>query len=138
MDATNIEFFASCLTGFEQTLAGELKRLRIRHVRPLRGGVAFFGRPIDAERVCLWSRVASRVTAVVGRVNAGDAELMYAGVYDLPWEDVVAPGAKIAVRAHGTNEELRNTQFTALKVKDAICDSLRSRTGARQIGRAHV
>ncbi len=85
MDATNIEFFASCLTGFEQTLAGELKRLRIRHVRPLRGGVAFFGRPIDAERVCLWSRVASRVTAVVGRVNAGDAELMYAGVYDLPW-----------------------------------------------------
>lgn len=131
MDATNIEFFASCLTGFEQTLAGELKRLRIRHVRPLRGGVAFFGRPIDAERVCLWSRVASRVTAVVGRVNAGDAELMYAGVYDLPWEDVVAPGAKIAVRAHGTNEELRNTQFTALKVKDAICDSLRSRTGAR-------
>ncbi len=131
MDATNIEFFASCLAGVEQALAAELKRLRVRHVRPLRGGVAFFGRPIDAERVCLWSRVASRVTAVVGRVNAGDADLMYAGAYDLPWEEVVAPGAKLAVRAHGINPELRNTQFTALKVKDAICDALRSRTGAR-------
>lgn len=131
MDATNIEFFASCLVGVEQALAAELKRLRVRHVRPLRGGVAFFGRPIDAERVCLWSRVASRVTAVVGRVNAGDADLMYAGAYDLPWEEVVAPGAKLAVRAHGINPELRNTQFTALKVKDAICDALRSRTGAR-------
>ena len=131
MDATNIEFFASCLVGVEQVLAAELKRLRVRHVRPLRGGVAFFGRPIDAERVCLWSRVASRVTAVVGRVNAGDADLMYAGAYDLPWEEVVAPGAKLAVRAHGINPELRNTQFTALKVKDAICDALRSRTGAR-------
>ncbi len=131
MDATNIEFFASCLVGVEQALAAELKRLRVRHVRPLHGGVAFFGRPIDAERVCLWSRVASRVTAVVGRVNAGDADLMYAGAYDLPWEEVVAPGAKLAVRAHGINPELRNTQFTALKVKDAICDALRSRTGAR-------
>lgn len=131
MDATNIEFFASCLVGVEQALAAELKRLRVRHVRPLRGGVAFFGYPIDAERVCLWSRVASRVTAVVGRVNAGDADLMYAGAYDLPWEEVVAPGAKLAVRAHGINPELRNTQFTALKVKDAICDALRSRTGAR-------
>ena len=39
--------------------------------------------------------------------------------------------AKLAVRAHGINPELRNTQFTALKVKDAICDALRSRTGAR-------
>lgn len=131
MDATNIEFFASCLVGVEQALAAELKRLRVRHVRPLHGGVAFFGCPIDAERVCLWSRVASRVTAVVGRVNAGDADLMYAGAYDLPWEEVVAPGAKLAVRAHGINPELRNTQFTALKVKDAICDALRSRTGAR-------
>ncbi len=71
------------------------------------------------------------MTAVVGRVNAGDADLMYAGAYDLPWEEVVAPGAKLAVRAHGINPELRNTQFTALKVKDAICDALRSRTGAR-------
>ncbi|WP_165170969.1 class I SAM-dependent methyltransferase [Adlercreutzia sp. ZJ242] len=126
-----IEFFASCLAGFEAALADELRALRVRSIRPLKGGAAFLGRPIDAERVCLWSRVASRVTAVVGRVNAGDAELLYAGVYDLPWEDVLAPGASVAVRAFGTNAELRNTQFTALKVKDALCDRLRARTGER-------
>lgn len=37
------EFFASCLAGFEQYLADELKRLRGRRIRPLHGGVAFFG-----------------------------------------------------------------------------------------------
>ncbi|WP_165054472.1 MULTISPECIES: class I SAM-dependent methyltransferase [unclassified Adlercreutzia] len=126
-----IEFFASCLAGFEAALADELRTLRVRSIRPLKGGAAFLGRPIDAERVCLWSRVASRVTAVVGRVNAGDAELLYAGVYNLAWEDVLAPGASVAVRAFGTNAELRNTQFTALKVKDALCDRLRARTGER-------
>lgn len=29
------------------------------------------------------------------------------------------------------NEELRNTHFTELKVKDGICDALRERTGSR-------
>ena len=35
---------------------------------------------------------------VVGRVNAGDANLLYAGVYDIPWEDVLAEDATMAVR----------------------------------------
>lgn len=126
-----IEFFASCVAGFEPWLARELEGLRIRRTRPLKGGVAFFGGAADGERVCLWSRLASRVTAVVGRVNAGDAELLYAGVRNLSWEDVLSEGASVAVRAHGTNGELRNTQFTALKVKDALCDRMRERTGAR-------
>lgn len=65
------EFFASCLAGFEQYLADELKRLRARRIRPLHGGVAFFGTAAVAQRVCLWSRLASRVTLVVKRVNAG-------------------------------------------------------------------
>ena len=56
------EFFASCLAGFEQYLADELKRLRGRRIRPLHGGVAFFGTAAVAQRVCLWSRLASRVT----------------------------------------------------------------------------
>ncbi|MFR1166607.1 MAG: THUMP domain-containing protein [Adlercreutzia equolifaciens] len=50
---------------------------------------------------------------------------------ELPWETVIADGASIAVRASGTNAELRNTQFVALKVKDAICDRLAETRGAR-------
>lgn len=125
------ELFASCLAGFEQYLAEELKRLRAKRVRPLHGGVAFFGTAAVAQRVCLWSRLASRVTLVVKRVNAGDAYLLYEGIRRIPWHEVIAPGASIAVHAHGMNEELRNTHFTELKVKDGICDALRERTGAR-------
>ena len=125
------EFFASCLSGLEQALAAELKTFGIERVRPLGGGAAFFCSAEAALRACLWSRVASRVLLVVGRVNAGDAALLYAGAYDLPWEEVLAPDATFAVRAHGTNDELRNTRFTALKVKDAIVDRLRERRDER-------
>ncbi len=126
-----LEFFATCLPGAEALLADELRALRMRRVRPLKGGVTFFGAPLDAERVCLWSRLAGRVTLTVARVNAGDAELLYAGAYAVPWEDVLAPGASLAVRARGTNAALRNSHFTELKLKDAVCDRLLARRGER-------
>ena len=126
-----LEFFASCLPGFEQPLAQELKSFGIERVRPLGGGAAFFCEAEGALRACLWSRLASRIMLIVGRVNAGDADLLFAGVYDLPWEDVLAEDATMAVRAYGSNDQLRNTRFTSLKVKDAIADRMRSRRNVR-------
>lgn len=131
MDKENLEFFASCLSGLESPLAEELKRLGIKRVRPLGGGVAFYCDVRRALEACLWSRLASRIMLVVGRVDARMADLLFDDVLDIPWEDVIAPGASIAVSAHGSNDELRNTRFTALKVKDAVCDRLREVRGLR-------
>ena len=131
MTEERFEYFATCPKGFEHILADELKRLRAQSVRPLKGGVAFFGSRAEGYRVCLWSRIASRVLRVMGRVDAHTADALYAGVKELPWASIVGPEATISVTARGTNDELRNTQFTALKVKDAVCDCLRSATGSR-------
>ena len=125
------EFFATCLPGVESLLFDELHGLAVRKVRPLVGGAAFYGSPETVLRVCLWSRLAGRVNVVVGRVDASDADALYAGVRNLAWEEVLAERASIAVRANGVNGELRNTQFTALKVKDAVCDRLAEARGAR-------
>lgn len=131
LDLKDLEFFATCLPGFEATLAEEIQSFGIKRTRPLGGGVAFFGTAGEAELVCLWTRVASRVMAVVGRIDVDDADELYAKVFALPWEELVAPGASIAVRARGTNEQLRNSQFTAMKVKDALCDRMRTKLGVR-------
>lgn len=125
------EFFATCLPGAEALLADELKRLHCRSVRPLKGGVAFFGAPLDAQRVCLWSRLAGNVTVVMGRVGAADADELYRGVRQLPWATWLPQDTTVSVSAKGTNEALRNSQFTALKVKDALCDCLMDAWGQR-------
>lgn len=125
------EFFARCASGFEPLLATELKSLKAQRVRPLKGGVAFFGTVRDAYRACLWSRVASRVLLVLARVDAADADALYAGAKDIDWAAHVGEGGTIAVYAHGMNDSLRNTQFTAVKVKDAVCDRLREERGKR-------
>lgn len=126
-----MEFFASCPEGFERPLADELRALGIRRVRPLKGRVSFEGEAVDAERVCLWSRLASRVLAVIARFPCRDADDLYDGVYRVPWERVLRRGSTVAVSARGTNDELRNTRYIALRAKDALCDRLADETGLR-------
>ena len=126
-----LELVARCAGGFEAQLARELRGLDAHRVRPLNGSVAFFGTQRDAYRACLWSRTATRIQLVLARVPASDADELYQSVASFPWEKHVRNGATIAVRAHGTSETLRNTQFTALKVKDALCDRLREVRGTR-------
>lgn len=123
------EFFASCLPGLEKPLAAELNAFSIERVRPLKGGVAFFCEPVQAYRACLWSRLAARIALVLGRVDASDAEIYYRQIRDLEWEAIIGADASFSVRAHGTNDELRNTRFSALKAKDAIADRLRDLRG---------
>ena len=68
-----MEFYASCPEGFESALADELKRLGLSHVRRLKGRATFEGELEEGYRACLWSRLASRVFAVLGRFEAQDA-----------------------------------------------------------------
>ena len=126
-----MELFATCGTGLEAILGQELRELGMDEVRPLTGGVSFSGNLEQTYAALLWSRVASRILLVVGRVDARDSDSLYAGVRDIAWEEYVAPDATIAVSARGTNDELRDTRFTALRVKDAVCDRLRDVRGAR-------
>ncbi len=131
MPAETYEFFASCLSGMEGQLADELKTLGAKEVRPLSGGVSFAGLSRTALKACLWSRLASRVTVVLGRVGAADADALYEGALGLPWERLLAAGATVKVRASGVNDQLRNDHFTALRVKDAVCDRFQGQGLAR-------
>ena len=130
-----MEFYASCPEGFESALADELKRLGLSHVRRLKGRATFEGELEEGYRACLWSRLASRVFVVLGRFEAQDADELYDSVYDIAWESIVRPGATIAITARGVTEQLRNTRFSALRAKDALCDRLAETTGRRRCRR---
>ncbi|MFR3451036.1 MAG: THUMP domain-containing protein [Collinsella sp.] len=125
------EFYASCPEGFETALADELRSMGLRQVRPLKGRVAFAGSPANAERACLWSRLASRIFVVLGRFACANAEDLYEATRSIAWERILRAGATIAVIARGTNDELRNSHFAALRVKDALCDRMLEVEGRR-------
>ena len=130
-ETEKMEFFATCVAGLESILADELRGMGLKSVRPLTGGVAFFGELSEAYVALLWSRVASRVHLVVCRIDAKDADSLYANIKELPWENHIDAGGTIAITSRGSNENLRDTRYTSLRVKDAICDRLREHCGQR-------
>lgn len=119
-----MEFFATCPAGFEHILANELQTLKTPGIRPLQGQVAFTGSLADAYRACLWSRLASRVVLVLGRFGAGSSDELYAGASNIEWESHVPPNSTFAIDASGTNNQLKDTRFVALRTKDAVADRL--------------
>ena len=129
--AATLEFSATCPAGFEAALAGELRGLGCARVRPLKGSVSFAGDVACGLRVCLWSRLASRVVLVLKRVGCETADDLYEGVGRIAWEDHIARGATLAVSSRGSNAELHDPRFAAMRVKDAVVDRLRERRGER-------
>ncbi len=126
-----LSFFAPCPAGVESLLADELRRLRLRGVRPQRSGVLFAGEVADGQRAVYWSRLASRVLLTLAEVDATSADAFYGGVREIAWEEHVRATGTIAVDAGGVNDALRNTQFTAVRAKDAVADRFRERFGRR-------
>ncbi|MBF0271057.1 MAG: bifunctional 23S rRNA (guanine(2069)-N(7))-methyltransferase RlmK/23S rRNA (guanine(2445)-N(2))-methyltransferase RlmL [Magnetococcales bacterium] len=123
--------FASSPRGMESLLADELRQAGARRVRPLTAGVSFEGDFSVVCRVCLYSRVASRLLLPLARVPADDIDGLDQALLALPWEDHLRPEGTLAVDFSGTNAVVRHTRFGAVKVKDAVVDRLRERTGMR-------
>jgi 23S rRNA (guanine2445-N2)-methyltransferase / 23S rRNA (guanine2069-N7)-methyltransferase len=124
-------FFATCPKGIEGLLAAELAGLGATDVKETVAGVAFAGPLEIAYRACLWSRLASRILMTLSVVPAADADELYAGVHDIPWEQHLGADGTLAVDFTGTSEQISHTLFGAQKVKDAVVDRFRERDGRR-------
>ena len=125
------EFFATCPKGLEGLLAEELTGLGATDVRETVAGVHFKGELEQAYKACLWSRLASRIVLVLAEFAVKDDLDLYLGVHTLPWEQHFPATSSIAVDFTGTSSTIRNTQYGALKVKDAIVDRFQKRSSAR-------
>ena len=88
-------------------------------------GVSFSGPLEVGYRACLWSRVANRVFLELARFEAEDAEDFYAAVRRIDWTAHLGPDATLACDFSGHHPAITHTHFGALKLKDAIVDSVR-------------
>jgi 23S rRNA (guanine2445-N2)-methyltransferase / 23S rRNA (guanine2069-N7)-methyltransferase len=133
---TRHAFFATAARHLESLLAEELRGLGLDSAVESRGGVRFAGTLGDAYQACLWSRVANRVLMPLGRFPAEDADALYAGTRGIAWEEHLDQDACFAVHLDSSQSRITHSRFGALKVKDAIADRFRDRTGRRPDVRA--
>ncbi|HZP66488.1 MAG TPA: bifunctional 23S rRNA (guanine(2069)-N(7))-methyltransferase RlmK/23S rRNA (guanine(2445)-N(2))-methyltransferase RlmL [Rudaea sp.] len=125
------DFFATCPKGLEYPLVAELEALGAADVHEALAGVHFRGGLETGYRACLWSRLASGVLMPIAEFDAATGDALYAGARAVDWSEHLGAGASFAIDAAGRTRGIVNSQFAALKVKDAIVDQWRERTGAR-------
>ena len=121
------QYLATCPAGVGVYLAQELEQLGAASVVERPSGVTFEGALGVAYRVCLWSRLANRVILQFEGVKADTADGLYEAAMSIDWLQHLAPGRSLAVDFSGRSSDIRNEQFGARRVKDAIVDQCRQR-----------
>ena len=125
------DFFATCPKGLEYLLVDELKALGASDVHEALAGVHFRGELEAGYRACLWSRLASRILLQLAEFEVADADALYAGARAIAWSDHFDIATTFAVDAVGSTQGITHSQYAALRVKDAIVDAFRERSGER-------
>ncbi|BDH46461.1 ribosomal RNA large subunit methyltransferase K/L [Salmonella enterica subsp. enterica serovar Choleraesuis] len=115
--------FASTARGLEELLKTELEQLGALNCQVVQGGVHFQGDSRLLYQSLMWSRLASRILLPLGECKVYSDLDLYLGAQVIPWTEMFAPGSTFAVHFSGLNETIRNSQYGALKVKDAIVDA---------------
>jgi 23S rRNA (guanine2445-N2)-methyltransferase / 23S rRNA (guanine2069-N7)-methyltransferase len=126
-----LSLFATCPKNLESLLEEELRALGATDTKQTIAGVYFSGTLETGYRVCLWSRLANRILLQLGTIAAEGADDIYAAIKSIDWSAHFSPSQTIRVDFTGMTDSVRHLHFGALKVKDAIVDQFREKTGER-------
>ena len=125
------EMIAKTFQGLEEILAEELTALGANDIQIGRRMVSFTGdkRMMYKANFCL--RTAIRILKPIKNFTAKDADEVYNQIQAIPWEEYLDVNKTFAIDAVVFSDEFRHSKFVSYKVKDAIVDYFRDKTGKR-------
>ena len=125
------DLIAKTFMGLEPVLAQELTQLGANNVQTGRRMVSFTGDKEMMYRANFQLHTAIRILKPIAHFKARSAEDMYDEVKKIDWSKYIEKGKTFSVDSVVYSEEFRNSRFVTYKVKDAIVDQFREKTGIR-------
>ena len=125
------ELIAKTFQGLEEILAQELTELGAGNIQIGRRMVSFTGDKTMMYRANFNLRTAIRVLKPIKHFQATNADEVYNAVKAIAWENYMDNTTSFSVDAVVFSEVFRHSKFVAYKVKDAIVDYFREKTGSR-------
>ena len=127
----NFELIAKTFMGLEPVLAKELTQLGAKDVKIGRRMVSFTGDKEMMYRANFQLHTAIRILKPISHFKAKSADDVYEEIRKIDWTKYLEQDKTFAVDAVVFSEEFRHSKFVSYKVKDAIVDQLREKTGKR-------
>ncbi len=122
---------AKTFMGLESVLAEELIALGANNIQIGRRMVSFSGNKELMYRANFQLHTAIRILKPIATFKARSAEDMYDEVKKIDWSLYIEKGKTFSVDSVVYSDEFRNSRFVTYKVKDAIVDQFREKTGDR-------
>lgn len=125
------KFVVKTLAGLEQVLEQELQQLGMAEVKPLKRAAEFTGSLADLYRANFGLRTALRIIMPIHSFDAADEDELYAKVREVDWTQWLDVRGSFLIDPVVSSDTFTHSQYVAQKVKDAIADQFRERSGLR-------
>ena len=129
-----LSLFVPCAAGVEAYLASEVAQitgLPATAMQTLRGGVQLQASWREALLVNLHSRLGMRVLIQLAHAPYANEQAIYDAALAVPWEMWFTPRETFRIDVTAQHSPLKSLNFAALRVKDAVADRFRDKTGVR-------
>ena len=131
MSEQPFEMIAKTFQGLEEVLAAELTELGANDIQIGRRMVSFSGDKEMMYKANFCLRTAIRILKPIKHFTAQDADEVYEQIKAIHWEDYLSVDNSFAIDAVVFSEEFRHSKFVSYRIKDAIADYFREKTGKR-------
>lgn len=126
------QYFAQIAGGFDEIAEAELKELGATNLKPAYRGIHFEADRETLYRINYTARLIVRVLAPLITFDCHSDNYLYQTALKLDWDRLMTVGDTFAISAVTSNTpSLKHSQYAGLKVKDAVCDFFRRKTGER-------
>lgn len=128
---TEFEMIAKTFMGLEDILAQELTELGANNIEKGCRVVTFTGDKALLYRANFALRTAIRILKPIKHFKAKSADEVYNEIMKIDWSEYIATGKTFTVDSVVYSDTFSNSRFVTYKVKDAIVDQFREKTGTR-------
>ncbi|MDO4737610.1 MAG: THUMP domain-containing protein [Bacteroidales bacterium] len=125
------KIIAKTFQGLEEVLAKELINLGANNIEMGRRMVAFTGDQEMLYKANFCTRTAVKILKPIKEFKATDADEVYEMVKKIEWEEYMDVNSTFLIDSVIFSDNFRHSKFVAYRVKDAIADYWREKTGDR-------
>lgn len=129
--STKIKMFAKCPSGLENVLSQELSDLGADNIEVLNRAVSFEGDKHLLYSANYQCRTALRILVPIQQFTILTEQDLYTSIKTVKWEDYFSVNNTFAIDSTLSNAVFTHSHYVSQRVKDAIADRFREKTGQR-------
>ncbi|WP_396157940.1 class I SAM-dependent RNA methyltransferase [Flavobacterium sp.] len=127
----NFKMIGKTFFGFEEILAKELQQLGAQDVEIGTRAVSFKGDKGFMYKANLSLRTALKILKPMYYFKATNDQNLYKGIQGIDWSKYIGESQTFVIDTTIHSDNFKHSQFVSQKVKDAIVDQFREKTGQR-------